>query len=252
MPPGGGRRSGDVGTPEGTVENTQSRGGSGSLGVSYVGVRGYLGASYGYEDTRYGIPLLEEGTIELTPHRQKVGVRSELRDIDGFVESVRVSVGYRRYRHEELKATAVGTRFENDAVEVEVLANHKAYGRLTGTFGGWTIVQELHRNWRGSAVASGRSDSGRVVRVREEVAWPHFTFQAGGRLDYATFTPQANALPDRDFTELSGSVGLLFRPSAAEDHLTFAVSLARAARPPALEEMYFFGEHPGNLVLRDR
>src|SRR5690606_25690726 len=46
-----------------------------------------------------------------------------------------------------------------------------------------------------------------------------------------------------------GSVGLLFRPQAAQDRLTLAVSLARAARNPALEELYFFGEHHGNFAF---
>ena len=243
---GGGRRSGDVATPEGTVENTQSRGGSASVGLSYVGRRGYLGASYGYEDTRYGIPLLEGGNIELTPRRQKIGVRTELRDIDGFVESVRASVGYRRYRHEELDAAEVGTRFENDAAEVEVLANHRAYGRLSGTFGGWTLSRRFAAIGE-EALSPPVDQMGAALFAYEEVAWPHFTFQAGGRVDYAKFSPQGSRLPDRDFTEFSGSVGLLFRPSAADDRLTLAVSLARAARHPALEELYFFGEHPGNL-----
>ena len=54
-------------------------------------------------------------------------------------------------------------------------------------------------------------------------------------------------LPDRDFTEFSTSVGALIRPQAASDNLVVAVSLARAARNPALEELYFFGPHPGNF-----
>ena len=42
---------------------------------------------------------------------------------------------------------------------------------------------------------------------------------------------------------------MLFRPAAAQDKLTIAVSLARAARNPALEELYFFGPHPGNFAF---
>ena len=53
--------------------------------------------------------------------------------------------------------------------------------------------------------------------------------------------------PNRDFTEWSGSVGLLFRPEAANDNFVIALSIARAARNPALEELYFFGPHLGNL-----
>jgi iron complex outermembrane receptor protein len=44
-------------------------------------------------------------------------------------------------------------------------------------------------------------------------------------------------------------VGLLFTPAAASDRLTFAVSLARAARIPALEELFYFGPHPGNFAF---
>jgi|TARA_B100001964_G_scaffold205901_1_gene236630 iron complex outermembrane receptor protein len=245
---GGGRRSGDVDTPEGTVDNTQLRGASGSLGLSYIGARGYLGANYGYEETRYGVPVIEEGSIELTPRRHKLGLRTELRDIDSVVESVRASVGYRQYRHEELEGTDIGTRFENDGVEVEVLANHRARGRLTGTFGGWAHSRAFAA-FGEEALSPPVDQSGGAVFAYEEVTWPHFTFQAGGRLDYARFRPQGSLLPNRDFSEFSGSLGLLFRPSAADDHMTVAISLARAARHPALEELYFFGEHPGNLAI---
>ena len=242
---GGGRRSGDVDTPLGTVENTQSRGGSGSVGVSYLGRRGYIGGNYGFEDTRYGIPFLEEGNIQLTPRRHRIGVRTELRKLDGFVESVRGSLGIRRYRHEELEEAEVGTRFENNQIEVEVLANHAPAGPLTGTFGGWVLARQF-RAIGEEALSPPVDQLGAAMFAYEELKWPHVTFQLGGRLDYAKFEPQGR-LPERDFTEFSGSVGLLVRPPAASDNLTVAVSLARAARHPALEELYFFGEHPGNV-----
>ena len=58
-------------------------------------------------------------------------------------------------------------------------------------------------------------------------------------------TPSSDLI-DRDFTNVSGSAGVLFRPS---DATTVAVSLARAVRNPALEELYFFGIHPGNFAF---
>ena len=66
------------------------------------------------------------------------------------------------------------------------------------------------------------------------------TFQFGARVNHATFDPEED-LQDRNFTDTSGSVGFLFRPAAADDKVTIAISLARAARNPALEELYFFG-----------
>jgi iron complex outermembrane receptor protein len=83
----------------------------------------------------------------------------------------------------------------------------------------------------------------------EELTWPHATFQFGGRLDHTTFEPDSLILPSRSFNEFSGSVGLLITPEAANDNFVIALSLARAARNPALEELYFFGPHPGNFAF---
>jgi iron complex outermembrane receptor protein len=41
----------------------------------------------------------------------------------------------------------------------------------------------------------------------------------------------------------------LIQPAAANDNFVIAVSAARAARNPALEELYFYGPHPGNLAF---
>src|SRR5687767_14888532 len=58
---GGGRRSGDVSTPEGDLENSQSRNGFGNVGGAWATGRGYVGASYGYGDAKDGVPIVEGG-----------------------------------------------------------------------------------------------------------------------------------------------------------------------------------------------
>jgi iron complex outermembrane receptor protein len=81
----------------------------------------------------------------------------------------------------------------------------------------------------------------------EELTWPHVTMQFAGRVDRAEYAPTGE--PERDFTTGSGSAGLLFRPAAANDAVTVAVSLALASRYPALEELFYFGPHPGNFAF---
>ena len=81
----------------------------------------------------------------------------------------------------------------------------------------------------------------------EEMAWPHVTLQFGGRVDHTNLSP--NGEPSRDFTNPSASLGFLYRPAAANEALTVALSLAHAARSPALEELFFFGEHHGNFAF---
>jgi iron complex outermembrane receptor protein len=98
------------------------------------------------------------------------------------------------------------------------------------------------------ALAPPVKERGVAGFVYEELTWPHVTVQFGGRLNHASYDPEQGLTP-RDFTDASGSIGLLFRPAAAENKLTFAVNLARAVRHPALEELYFFGPHPGNFAF---
>jgi iron complex outermembrane receptor protein len=82
----------------------------------------------------------------------------------------------------------------------------------------------------------------------EEIESPHVTVQFGGRLDHAEYDPQGGLRP-RVFNEVSTSVGLLLKPRAANDDFVIAANVARAARYPALEELYYFGPHPGNLAF---
>ena len=49
----------------------------------------------------------------------------------------------------------------------------------------------------------------------EELTWPHFTVQFGGRVNHASYDPEGGLTP-RDFTDTSGSIGLLFRPAALD------------------------------------
>ena len=244
---GSGRRSGDVDTPEGEIANTQSRGGFGTVGLSWTGERGYLGGSYGYDDTKYGIPFVEEGRIQLTPRRHTFGLRAGTERVQGAFESFRATLNIRRYKHEELEGEEVGTRFENDTEDFNVLARHRAAGRLSGTIG----ASFLNRNFNAigeEALSPPVDEQSFALFFYEELLWPHVTVQFGGRINRTSFSPQGGLL-ERDFTDGSGSVGLLFRPAAAQDKLTIAFNIARAARNPALEELYFFGPHPGNFAF---
>ena len=116
---------GDYETPEGTVENTQSRGAFASVGVSRTSQNAYLGAGVQIDDTKYGVPVIEGGAITLTPRRQVYGVRGEARNLSGVFSSARGSLAYHRYRHEELVGDVVGTEFRNDLIDVDVRATHQ-------------------------------------------------------------------------------------------------------------------------------
>jgi iron complex outermembrane receptor protein len=239
---GAGRRSGDVHTPDGTVDNTQSRSGLGSIGVSRTSPSGHFGGSYQYDDFKYGVPVIEEGTVQLTPRRHAVSLEGERRNLGGFFSTVEGSLNYRNYRHDELEATDVGTQFKNRTTDFDVMSHHRATGRLTGTIGGWGMTRAFEAIGE-EALSPPVDQNGFAVFAYEELTWPHATVQFGARYEHAAFSPEGGLRP-RSFDNVSGSVGLLVRPTEAT---TIAVSIARAVRNPALEELYFFGPHPGNF-----
>ncbi len=244
---GAGTRAGNYTTPEGDVPNSESRTAMGQVGAAWTGEKSYLGASYGYDDSKYGIPVVEDGSISLTPKRHSFSARAGGKDLGGWLQSYRATLGVRRYEHSELQGTAVGTTFHNDTLEGEALLSHKRVGRLIGSFGGWF----MHRAFDAIGVETlsppvdQRAYAGFLY---EEVESPHATLQFGGRLDHTRYEPEGG-LRARDFTEFSGSLGLLIKPQAAKDNFVVALNLARAARYPALEELYYFGPHPGNLAF---
>ena len=243
---GSGRRSDDVRTPEGRIENSQSRSGMGNLGLSWTGEKGYFGGSYGYDDTKYGIPVIEEGTLQLTPRRHSFSLRAGAQGLGGAFDSFRATFGHRRYKHEELEGADVGTLFRNDTTEVELLASHRAFGKLKGSVGGWALGRAFEAVGE-EALSPPVDQNGGAGFFYEELTWPHVTFQFGARVDHTRFDPLDE--PDREFTNLSTSLGLLIQPPGLDEHLTFAVSFARAARNPALEELYFLGVHHGNFAF---
>jgi iron complex outermembrane recepter protein len=244
---GSGRRSGDYDTPDGEVPNSFSRAGVGEVGLAYTSRNGYLGGSFAYDKTHYGIPLVEEGETNLDPRRQVFNLRGERRNINGWFDSVRGSFGLRRYRHDELDGDVVATAFKNDTSEIELLAHHKPVGRMKGSIGGTILTRSF--STKGEEVLSPAVDQkGFAAYVYEEVgATPHLQLQFGARVENARFRPEADER-DRDFTNFSGSVGVLLLPN---DSTTVAFSLARSARNPALEELYFHGPHAGNNAFEN-
>jgi iron complex outermembrane receptor protein len=242
-----GRHADDYSTPDGDVPNSFNRTGAGEVGLAWTAQNGYLGGSIAYDKSHYGIPLVEAGNTNLDPRRTSFNLRGERTNMGGAFTGLRFSLGVRRYRHDELEGDEVATAFKNDTAEVEVLASHKAAGKLKGSVGAW--IHNRNFDVAGEEVLSPAVDQRNYAAfVYEELPFnPHVTLQFGGRIDHAGFEP-AEDEPNRSFNNFSGSVGLLLHPS---DATTVAFSLARAARNPALEELYYHGPHPGNNAVEN-
>jgi iron complex outermembrane receptor protein len=249
---GSAQRTDDYETPDGKVPNSQSNSKSGGGSLAYTGEDGFLGASYQYVDTRYGVPFVEEGGTTLHPRRHRVDLRGEKRNLGGFISGVRFVGGFRDYKHDEIEASGdIATSFTNKTSEGNLYLNHRAFGALTGTFG----VRGEHRDYNTvgeEALAPPTIQNSISGFLYEELTYRHFALQFGGRVDHASFDPDGAAVerPDvvakREFTNFSASVGLL---GYLRDDLTVALNLARAVRNPSLEELYNLGAHVGNFAF---
>ena len=140
---GSGQRMGNYSTPEGEVDNTESRTATTSLGGAWTGEHSYVGASYGYTDMKYGIPVVEEGQISLTPRRHAFNIRAGGSALPGFLQSYRATLGVRRYEHQELEGDEIGTTFDNDTLEGEVLLSHRKTAGMLGSVGGWLLNRQF-------------------------------------------------------------------------------------------------------------
>ena len=243
---GGGRRAGDFDTPLGAVVNSHSRAAFTSVGAAWTGEKAHVGASYGYDDSKYGIPVVEGGTLQLTPRRHALTFRAGAERLTGAFEAFRATVAVRRYQHDELEGEQIGTNFRNDTTELQVMGSHRPFGRMRGSVGAWVLDRAFDATGT-EALSPAVDQRGFAAFGYEEVTWPHVTLQFGGRVDRTSYSPLGEA--KRDFTNGSLSAGILLRPAAADDRLTMAISVARAARAPALEEMFFFGVHHGNFAV---
>jgi iron complex outermembrane recepter protein len=243
---GSGRRTGDYRSPDGDIPNSFTRAGFGEGGVSYTAANGYFGGSYAYDQTHYGIPFVEAGETNIDPRRHVFTLRGEKRNMTGWFDGVRGSFGVRRYKHDEKDGEEIATSFKNNTTELELLAHHKTLGRMKGSIGGTFLTRSFSAEGE-EALSAPVDQNGFAAYVYEEVAAsPHVQLQFGGRVEYANFDPSEDL--SRDFTNFSGSVGLLLLPN---DATTIAFSLARASRNPALEELYFHGPHPGNNAFEN-
>ena len=238
-------------TPDGKIPNSQSTSKSGGGSLSFTGTHGYLGASYQYVDTRYGVPFVEEGETTLHPRRHRVDVRGEKRNMGGFLSGIKFVGGFRDYKHDEIEGSGeIATSFKNQVTEGNVFLSHRAHGALSGTFG----VRGEHRDYSAAgeeALAPPTTQNTFAGFLYEELKFRHVALQLGGRVDHTSFTPDGATIdrtdvPARDFTNFSGSAGIL---GYLRDDLTLALSLARAARNPSLEELYNLGPHAGNFAF---
>lgn len=121
----------DASSPSGRLPSSFTHARDLGFGASHIANWGYIGASVGSRDDRYGIPTEERSSIDLQQTRVDLDALV-LRPFD-LAESVRVRVGATDYKHTEKEQDGTpAADFSNRAVETRWEMAHREIG-------GWRV-----------------------------------------------------------------------------------------------------------------
>jgi iron complex outermembrane recepter protein len=243
------------------LEGEEAEGGSGRLensavdletfgaGLSYVGDKGFVGMSIKRTDSTYGVPghahehegeeegeHEEEGPVTIGLKQTRVDLRGEYDGDLGPFAKLRFSGGHADYTHTEFEGDAVGTKFTSDGYEGRLELVQAERGGWKGAVG----VQALRRNF--DAVGDEAyvpktkiTEFGAFTQQRVEL--DGYGYEGGLRID----TRELDSLKGKaDFTNLSGSVGVFWRPTEAS---FLGLALSRSSRAPTESELFAEGPH---------
>jgi iron complex outermembrane receptor protein len=223
---------------------------TGSIGASWVGSAGYLGAAVTGYGTKYGVPGHEHEGDEPTAREEADGHGVEIDldqtrlDVEGawnfggsLVRAAKIRAGYADYNHQELEGDEVGTRFDNNEFEGRLEATHAPLGPVTGTLGAQYGKREVRAQGLEAFLPDTKTGA-LALFLYEEVAVRDFKFGVGARWegnDHDVIDGRS-----RSSDGFSGSLGVNW---SASESVTLTAAAARSTKLPAAEELYSDGPH---------
>ena len=255
------------------VPGSFNRTDTGSVGLSWVGSRGYLGMALTRQNAKYGLPGHNHGFEGCHTHgdhlhcgshdghdhdddhdhdhdhdhgdvpvvdlrSERMDVRGELRDPFAGFTALRLRGGVTDYKHDEVEDGAVSTTFRNKAHDLRVELQHAPVAGLRGMFG----VQTAQRKF--SAVGEEAYVEPTLTRqwgvfMLEEYRIGNLRLEGALRHDRQTAELE-DGTDRRRHGGTSASLGAVWRfaPGYAA-----GISLTRASRAPTAEELYARGLH---------
>lgn len=238
-----------------------------TLGASYIGSRGYLGAAYTEQTSRYGLAGHAHEYEGCHPHgdelhcgahddhdhgggdghdhdvpevrlkSRRVDVRGELSDPLPGVENVRLRAGYTDYRHDERDQGVVSTTFTNEGYDGRLEVQHKPVAGFKGVVGLQLSKSDFAAVGEESFLAPSTTKNTGLF-VMEEYELGDWHLEGAARQEWQEAS--ALGLPDAEHKpfSISGSAVWHFMPGWSG-----AVSLSRSQRAPSAQELYADGVH---------
>ena len=265
------------GEPTRKVPGSFNRTDTGSVGLSWVGDRGYLGAAYTRQTAKYGLPghnhsfegchthgnhlhcgahdeedghdhgAEEHGDVPVVDLRsERLDIRGELRNPFTGFSALRLRAGVTDYVHDEVEDGAIATTFKNKAYDTRIELQHEPIAGFKGVVG----LQTSQRKF--SAIGEEAYVQPTVTRktglfVLEEYRlndwYGDWRFEAALRHDRQTAEALASGSAggtERSHNGTSASLGAVWKFTPGYQ---VGTSFTRASRAPSAEELYARGLH---------
>lgn len=262
------------GQPTARVPATFSESTNASVGLSWVGDRGYVGLAYSYRDDDYGLPGHNHEYEGCHPHgstlhcgshaagddhdhdhdhahdhvakidleSRRLDLRAEYADPFPGIAQIRFRANHTNYQHDELDGEEVTTTFRNRGYDSRLELEHVPLGGWKGVFG----VQHSDTTFSADGVEAFLPTvdtvSTGVFLVEHYQLNDQWHFELGGRQEWLKHTPQHDRRRrpafDDTATSFSGAAIWTLQPD-----LTLTFSAARSQRLPHAQELYARGIH---------
>lgn len=255
----------------GKVAGSFNRTDTGSLGLSWVTDKGYLGLAYTRQAANYGLPGHNhsfEGCHAHDDHlhcgahdggdghdhaagggdagdvpvvkllSERWDLRGEWRQPTAGIAAVRLRGGFTDYHHDEVEDGQVATSFKNRAHDLRMEVEHEPIAGWRGTLGLQTMQRRFSAQGEEAYIqpTDTRRDS---LYLLEEYRWQDWSLQAALRYDRQSIEAQASD-EKRSHRATSLSLGTVwkFMPGYSA-----TASYTNGSRMPTAEELFANGLH---------
>ncbi len=234
--PGAARRD-DPESPTDKLPNSFIDSKGGTVGGSWVGARGFLGAAFGTLRSDYGIPSGEGTRVALEQDKKELG--AELANpLPGF-SKMKLRAGFNDYEHREIEASGeVATTFRNKANEARLELLHAPWSGFEGAFGVHAQNRDLSALGEEAIIPQTQARS-LAAFVLERRTWGDFTLEGGARVERERRNPEGDHA-SRTFNPRSFAAGAIWKFG---ERLGLHVNATRSERAPSIEELYSNGPH---------
>ena len=231
-----------------------------ALGGSVFFDNGYLGASASTYKSDYGTVAEDEVTIGMKSNRY--ALEGEVRNLNGFISSVKGQISLGDYQHTEFEGAEVGTVFKNKGTDLRLVAKHAKFGNVEGVIG--LQAESARFSADGAeAFAPYSKTSSTALFVVEEMVTSWGKLSLGARTEKVKVASEGNAgaanpdnfpIDSRSFNPNSLAFGALVKLSPSWQ---LTSNLSHTERAPKDYELYANGPHiataaweTGNSALR--